>query len=319
MRADFVRFAFDLKRGPSGNLLHGSAGNLVKTCGGGCPCNSPMACHFCSPPIAGQFHVTFTGVGLCTTCVNCPAAGLSFNVTGGSSLNGTYILTRNGECAWTRFAVDVPCSASGYPSTDCTGTATPYTFAIQQVRISATQFQLQVISDATPILLFNAVIDVASCCAGYTTAECAAGLRMHGWRRWNSDDCIGVWRDCDGDTMLNENSPNNELSPAALGHNLSTCHRCPRRQSECAGACACIEDGQDLIEHATRGICPLHRFPNLPPRGLGDVVANVAARVGANKIADAIQQITGRDCGCRRRQELLNRLVPFQSRENDSI
>ena len=44
--------------------------------------------------------------------------------------------------------------------------------------------------------------------------------------------------------------------------------------------------------------------------GLGDAVANVAQVTGADKIAQAYEAITGKSCGCKERQEALNRLVP---------
>jgi len=113
--------------------------------------------------------------------------------------------------------------------------------------------------------------------------------------------------------MLSETTSMNSLPPEQVGENLAACHRCPRRQPACAGACACLEDGEDIIGHAGGGRCPLGRYRALPPRGLGDVVANVARRVGGEAVAMVFQRVTGRECGCRERQERLNRLVPFRN------
>jgi len=47
--------------------------------------------------------------------------------------------------------------------------------------------------------------------------------------------------------------------------------------------------------------------------GLGDTVAKVAHKIGIDKIADAYTNHTGRDCGCGKRQQILNKLVPYKS------
>ena len=158
-----------LKHATSGHLLHGPTGNLVRDCGSppcACPADSP--CDSCPDATPLQFHVTFTDVSLCPDCVSCPDAGFSLRMNDGSVLNGTYVLTRNGSCAWTAFSTGVPCSATLYTSTDCTGDGTPVTFAIQQVRINSTQFRLQVTDDTNTILLFDAIVNAAACCAAYS-------------------------------------------------------------------------------------------------------------------------------------------------------
>jgi hypothetical protein len=50
-----------------------------------------------------------------------------------------------------------------------------------------------------------------------------------------------------------------------------------------------------------------------PPgdRGLGDTVARLTHATGLDKLAHFYTQVTGRDCGCKGRQELLNRLIPY--------
>lgn len=44
---------------------------------------------------------------------------------------------------------------------------------------------------------------------------------------------------------------------------------------------------------------------------LGDAVAAFTHATGLDKLAEKYTEITGRDCGCKERQELLNRLVSF--------
>ena len=46
-------------------------------------------------------------------------------------------------------------------------------------------------------------------------------------------------------------------------------------------------------------------------RGLGDVVATITHLTGIDKLAALISRWRGKDCGCNRRQELLNQIVPF--------
>lgn len=48
-------------------------------------------------------------------------------------------------------------------------------------------------------------------------------------------------------------------------------------------------------------------------QGLGDSVAKVAHAIGADKIADTWAKTTGKeDCGCKKRQETLNRMFPYK-------
>ncbi|HZL36329.1 MAG TPA: hypothetical protein VFC78_13505 [Tepidisphaeraceae bacterium] len=102
---------------------------------------------------------------------------------------------------------------------------------------------------------------------------------------------------------------------ATIGYNLAACHACPRRQSKCAGACACQVDGRDIIAHAQAGDCPLNLHQPPASRGLGDTLAAVAEATGVARLAQRLEQITGKDCGCRQRQERLNAAVPYGRKE----
>jgi hypothetical protein len=44
-----------------------------------------------------------------------------------------------------------------------------------------------------------------------------------------------------------------------------------------------------------------------PPLLAGDVVAAIAARLGADRAAKLLERISGKDCGCAKRQAWLNR------------
>ena len=46
--------------------------------------------------------------------------------------------------------------------------------------------------------------------------------------------------------------------------------------------------------------------------GLGDVVAHVARVSGIQAAAKMVERITGKPCGCGKRQDKLNEAVPFQ-------
>jgi hypothetical protein len=53
-------------------------------------------------------------------------------------------------------------------------------------------------------------------------------------------------------------------------------------------------------------------------RGLGDVVQAVAAATGIKAGVEALAKATGRECGCARRRDKLNQLVPFR-RVDDGV
>ena len=49
--------------------------------------------------------------------------------------------------------------------------------------------------------------------------------------------------------------------------------------------------------------------------GLGDTIAKLAKFVGLDKIADKIAKLFGKeDCGCNRRREKLNKIVPYNKK-----
>tara|TARA_B100001559_G_C16303385_1_gene530691 strand:- start:193 stop:360 length:168 start_codon:yes stop_codon:yes gene_type:complete len=48
------------------------------------------------------------------------------------------------------------------------------------------------------------------------------------------------------------------------------------------------------------------------PKGFGDTLANGFKMIGVDKLADKYSQVTGKDCGCSKRQEKLNNLIPYK-------
>ena len=58
--------------------------------------------------------------------------------------------------------------------------------------------------------------------------------------------------------------------------------------------------------------------PNQPAEGLGDLIAKITHKLGIAKIAEDIAHAMGEeDCGCERRREQLNNLVPFKKQEEE--
>ena len=55
------------------------------------------------------------------------------------------------------------------------------------------------------------------------------------------------------------------------------------------------------------------------PRGLGDVVEAVTEATGIKKAVETVAKATGRDCGCGRRKEKLNKMVPFTKGDADGV
>jgi hypothetical protein len=51
--------------------------------------------------------------------------------------------------------------------------------------------------------------------------------------------------------------------------------------------------------------------------GLGDLVEKVTVNTGIKRIVDKIAKATGKDCGCNKRKDALNRLVPFKKEDGN--
>lgn len=54
-------------------------------------------------------------------------------------------------------------------------------------------------------------------------------------------------------------------------------------------------------------------------KGLGDTIAKFTEATGLDKVAEAAAKAVGaKDCGCKRRQEKLNELVPYKNKDKES-
>ena len=46
-------------------------------------------------------------------------------------------------------------------------------------------------------------------------------------------------------------------------------------------------------------------------KGLGDTIAKITEITGIKKVVETVSKATGKDCGCEKKQETLNRLFPY--------
>lgn len=53
-------------------------------------------------------------------------------------------------------------------------------------------------------------------------------------------------------------------------------------------------------------------------KGLGDTVAKVTKATGLDKLAELYTKVSGKPCGCASRQEALNKLFPYNIKEENS-
>lgn len=47
-------------------------------------------------------------------------------------------------------------------------------------------------------------------------------------------------------------------------------------------------------------------------KGLGDTVEKITTATGIKKIVQTVSKVTGKDCGCDKRRDTLNRMFPYQ-------
>tara|TARA_R100001594_G_scaffold14471_2_gene30804 strand:- start:34086 stop:34265 length:180 start_codon:yes stop_codon:yes gene_type:complete len=53
------------------------------------------------------------------------------------------------------------------------------------------------------------------------------------------------------------------------------------------------------------------KVSELKSRGLGDTIAKFTKATGIKKVVDTVAQKTGKDCGCGKRKDTLNRIFPY--------
>ena len=47
-------------------------------------------------------------------------------------------------------------------------------------------------------------------------------------------------------------------------------------------------------------------------KGLGDTIEKITKATGIKKVVDTVAKATGKDCGCNKRKEALNKAFPFK-------
>jgi len=51
---------------------------------------------------------------------------------------------------------------------------------------------------------------------------------------------------------------------------------------------------------------------NMKSKGFGDTVAKITKATGIKKVVEKVSAATGKDCGCSKRQDTLNRVFPYK-------
>ena len=52
---------------------------------------------------------------------------------------------------------------------------------------------------------------------------------------------------------------------------------------------------------------------NMKSKGLGDTVEKITTATGIKKVVETISKATGKDCGCGKRKDALNRIFPYKT------
>ena len=51
---------------------------------------------------------------------------------------------------------------------------------------------------------------------------------------------------------------------------------------------------------------------NKKSKGLGDSIEKFTKATGIKKVVDKVSEVTGKDCGCNKRKEKLNKMFPYK-------
>ena len=52
-------------------------------------------------------------------------------------------------------------------------------------------------------------------------------------------------------------------------------------------------------------------------KGLGDTIEKITTATGIKKVVETVAKATGKDCGCNKRRDTLNRVFPYQNNNNE--
>ena len=50
-------------------------------------------------------------------------------------------------------------------------------------------------------------------------------------------------------------------------------------------------------------------------KGLGDTIEKITTVTGIKKIVETVANVVKKDCGCKKRQDALNRVFPYQDKK----
>ena len=54
-------------------------------------------------------------------------------------------------------------------------------------------------------------------------------------------------------------------------------------------------------------------------KGLGDSVERLAMRLKIKQLLEARKKRTGKDCGCSKRRDKLNKIFPYKNSKNENV
>jgi len=52
---------------------------------------------------------------------------------------------------------------------------------------------------------------------------------------------------------------------------------------------------------------------NQTSKGLGDTIEKITTATGIKKVVHAVSKVTGKDCGCNKRKDVLNKAFPYKN------
>ena len=50
-------------------------------------------------------------------------------------------------------------------------------------------------------------------------------------------------------------------------------------------------------------------------KGLGDTIEKITKATGIKKVVDTVAKATGKDCGCNKRKQALNKAFPYKNKK----
>jgi hypothetical protein len=56
---------------------------------------------------------------------------------------------------------------------------------------------------------------------------------------------------------------------------------------------------------------PFFLIKNMKSKGLGDTIEKVTTATGIKKVVETVAKAAGKDCGCAKRRDALNRAFPY--------